>query len=213
MVRCNDVTIIAAAVGLCTALAACGGSLSPADERAPASKADPLTASSVAVAPAPPVTSSCDEKVAAAKASGALAPVATDPTVDPLCQWRIDDARNAVTVGAASATLSTPAGNASPGILSTTGGTPPEIVGEAFRNHAGDIAACGRAAANAPPILRVRVVSDANGTVTWAGADYRANLPQTARACVETALRGKPFLSRSAGSVTATYGYAFGTAR
>ncbi len=207
MVKRNIVT------GVALALVACAGSLPPADERAPAKKADPLTASRVAVAPRPPATSSCDEKVAAAKASGALAPVATDSTVDPLCQWRIDDARNDVAVGAASATLSTPAGNASPGILSNTGGTPPEIVGEAFRNHAGDIAACGRTVPSAPPILRVRVVTDASGTVSWAGADYRANLPDAARTCVEAALRGKPFLTRAAGHLTATYGYAFGANR
>jgi hypothetical protein len=188
-------------------------SLKPSDERTPAQRADPLAASSAAVVPGAPGGSSCDQKVAAAKASGAAAPAGPDATVDPLCQWRIDDARNDVTLGAASATLSTSSGNASPGILQNTDGTPPEVVAAAFRLRAGDVAACGRAVASAPPILRVRIVADATGTITWAAADYRANLPDTARACVEAALRGKPFLTHSPGRMTATYGFAFGANR
>ena len=187
--------------------------LSPSDERAPGKRGDVTLPASGPASASAPSGGSCDEKVAAAKTSGAAAPVAPDPSIDPLCQWRIDDARNDAAVGAASATLSTSSGNASPGILQNTDGTPPEVVAAAFRQRAAEIAACGRTVPNAPPILRVRIVAEATGTVTWAAADYRANLPEAARACVENALRGKPFLTQSSGRITATYGYAFGATR
>ena len=147
--------------------------------------------------------------MAAAKASGALGLVAEDPAVDPACQWRIDDARNDVTLGAASAGATTAAGNASPGILAVTGAVPPEVVGAAFRLPAAEVAACAGNAPGAPAVLRVRVVTDAGGAVAWAAADYRAQLSATARSCIEAALRGKPFLTRSAARITATYGFAF----
>ncbi len=217
------------ALAACAAIAsACGSApptepanvrtadLPPGDERKPESRVDVGATNPVTVAPgaaAGPGASLCDQKVAAAGTSGALAPVTPDPTVDPLCQWRIDDARTIAAVGPATAGATTPTGNSSPGILQSSDSVSSKVAITAFLAHAKDVAACGANVAGAPQVLRVRVVVDPNGTIAWAGADYRANLPESARSCVESALRGKPFLTASPNRVTATYGYAFGAMR
>jgi hypothetical protein len=230
MVKCNVVTKVATSVALASAAlaSACGAAppnepanvraadLPPGDERKADKRVDVGATNPVTVAPAAapgPGGAACDQKVAAAKVSGAAAPLTPDPTVDPLCQWRIDDARTTAAVGAASADATTPSGDASPGLLQSSDALPAKEAITAFLAHAKDVAACGASVPGAPQVLRVRVVVDPNGTVGWAGADYRVHLPDSARSCIEATLRGKPFVTPSANRLTATYGYAFGAPR
>jgi hypothetical protein len=91
------------------------------------------------------------------------------------------------------------------------GSAPVDKILAAFGVRAKAVSTCARGVRDAPHLLRVRVVIDPQGRASWAATDYRVALPDNARACVESALRTRPYALATSEGLTVTYRYVFDT--
>jgi hypothetical protein len=117
-------------------------------------------------------TASCDDIVRSVRAKGGIGLMSRhEPSLDPLCDWRIADA-NAEAMGSGA------------GVAQTTGRVDPVVVMNLLRTKRAAVAECVKEIPEARPALRVRVAFDASGVVTSVLTDYRVTLPTAAVSCV-----------------------------
>lgn len=168
---------------------------------APTSSPSPH-ASGATVTPAAAATGlgTCDELVEHVRASGGIG-FTGGTELDPLCEWRVDDANREA--------LGTPAA-IERGVLSLRGaGLEREQVERTFRSKQREVARCAKNTPSAQRVLRARVNFDDRGYVLSTLADYRVELSDAARSCIEHALRGLRVRPTAAQHTqTVVYGFA-----
>ena len=200
MVKRNAVTTLGIALGLCAGLAACAGSLPPADERAPGQgRPTPSPRRASRWHPchprrAPATRRSPPRELRERSRRWAPIPRSTR-SASGASTTRVTMLPSAPPRRPCPLPPATPA----PDPLQHrrhASGDRRRGVSRPRRRHRRLRAHRPERAANPPRPGRHRRERHRH----WAGADYRANLPGAARTCVENALRGRPFLTRGAGS-------------
>jgi hypothetical protein len=128
--------------------------------------------------------------------------------LDPLEQWRLEDARDAQ-LHPDGAAVSADA--LKPGLVEARGSAPVDRILAAFGVRAKAVSTCARGVRDAPHLLRARVVIDPQGHATWVATDYGVTLPDAARRCVESVLRTRPYALATGEGLTVTYRFVFDT--
>jgi len=154
----------------------------------------------------------CDERIRAVRETGSvgLRRVSADRDRDFECDWRVDDTdvelMEATIQKRMGADASAPR-MVSKGVSHLNGRLHPEIVARVMKSRESTLRVCLEAA-DAPAIVRVRMVVDGAGKVSAAGTDYRVTLAEPTKECLVAAMKAIAFPKPEGGVVTLDYGVA-----